>query len=254
MKRLDPALNGGSTQYIDGNPTTGAGGTVLQADALNHVQEEIANVIEHEGGALNPALKTQLRDKLIALANAAAIAALATKADAAATTVALASKADATATTAALASKYDKTQTEINSQSIEIGRLGGVGDRYAFIDLHSHGSIPDTDFSARLFREPGVNGIFGLANIGSGQFRFTDTSGVRLEVPAGGEIYTRNYGWLHDRFRPYAGVGVFTLPAGGTWAFFWANGGGSISAGYAAGGTTIGAGFSNVNYIYMRVS
>jgi hypothetical protein len=71
MKRLDPALNSGSNQYVDGNANTGVGGTVLQAEALNHLQEEIAHVIELGGGVLDPNSKTQLRDKILALMAAA---------------------------------------------------------------------------------------------------------------------------------------------------------------------------------------
>lgn len=75
MKRLDPALNSGSTTYLDGNATTGAGGTVLQASALNAIQEELVNVATDGGTPLNAGDSTQVITKIKALI-AAAIAAL----------------------------------------------------------------------------------------------------------------------------------------------------------------------------------
>lgn len=69
MKRLDPSLNGGSTAYADGNPTTGAGGTVPQADPLNHIQEELCYLVEQAGITLNTpsGTKTQVRAAVLAM-------------------------------------------------------------------------------------------------------------------------------------------------------------------------------------------
>ncbi len=69
MRRLDPSLNGGSTAYIDGNPTTGAGGTVPQAEPLNHIQEELCYLVEQAGITLDSPSgnKTQVRAAVLAM-------------------------------------------------------------------------------------------------------------------------------------------------------------------------------------------
>lgn len=60
MKRLDPTLNSGSTQYFNGNRNTGAPGTVPQADALNHLQEELAHLVESAGLTLGESMQQVL--------------------------------------------------------------------------------------------------------------------------------------------------------------------------------------------------
>lgn len=72
MRRLDPTLNSGTTQYLDGNPMTGAGGTVLQAGALQAIQEELANIVLDAGGTLDPSNNGQVLAKIKAIAAAAA--------------------------------------------------------------------------------------------------------------------------------------------------------------------------------------
>ena len=52
--------------FINGNPATSTQGTVVTADWLNAVQEEIAGAIEGLGGVLNPADNGQLLTQLIA--------------------------------------------------------------------------------------------------------------------------------------------------------------------------------------------
>lgn len=66
MKRLDPLLNSGSTQYFNGNRNTGAPGTVPQAEALNHLQEELAYLVEQAGLALGGST-TQVRAAISAM-------------------------------------------------------------------------------------------------------------------------------------------------------------------------------------------
>ncbi len=67
MQRLDSTLNSGSTAYVDGNATTGAGGTVLQAAALNAIQEELATIALDGGGVLDPANNGQVLARIKAL-------------------------------------------------------------------------------------------------------------------------------------------------------------------------------------------
>lgn len=56
-----------NNRFTDGNPQAGQEATIVAAAWLNSVQEEIANVIELAGGALNPALDNQLYNALVAL-------------------------------------------------------------------------------------------------------------------------------------------------------------------------------------------
>jgi len=66
MKRIDTATKAvdlfgeGKHGYKDGNPLSGDAPTQLNAAQFNHLQEEIANVIELTGGTLDPADYTQL--------------------------------------------------------------------------------------------------------------------------------------------------------------------------------------------------
>jgi len=66
MYRIDSA---GSIagQFTDGNPQAGQEATVLPADWLNSVQEEIAGVIEFAGIALSKPTRTQLRQAIVTL-------------------------------------------------------------------------------------------------------------------------------------------------------------------------------------------
>jgi len=61
--------------------------------------------------------------------------------------------------------------------SIELG-TGGTGDRVAFIDFHASGTPGAIDYSTRVIRNPGTNGVFSLVNTGSG--------GILLSPGAGG--------------------------------------------------------------------
>lgn len=90
MKRIDTStraidlFGAGKDGYKDGNKAAGIPATDLNASVLNAVQEEIANVIEGAGAALNPADNTQLlqainslvkgpADKIVRVASTAAI-------------------------------------------------------------------------------------------------------------------------------------------------------------------------------------
>lgn len=90
MKRIDTStraidlFGAGKDGYKDGNKGAGIPATDLNASVLNAMQEEIANVIEGAGAALNPADNTQLlqainslvkgpADKIVRVASTAAI-------------------------------------------------------------------------------------------------------------------------------------------------------------------------------------
>ncbi len=81
MKRIDTAtkaadlFGAGKHGYQDGNPLTGTAPTQLNAAQFNHLQEEIARVIEATGTPLNAASYTQLLEAINAIV-AAAIGAL----------------------------------------------------------------------------------------------------------------------------------------------------------------------------------
>lgn len=55
-----------SNRFVDGDPSLGIMGTVVDADWLNSVQEELANAIEGMGGVLDPLNEHQLKDALLA--------------------------------------------------------------------------------------------------------------------------------------------------------------------------------------------
>lgn len=75
MHRIDTstALPGG--HFTDGNPALGQPATRLNASWFESVQEELAAVIEHDGGTLNPAVNNQLLPKIQSLIDAAVSAA-----------------------------------------------------------------------------------------------------------------------------------------------------------------------------------
>ncbi len=73
--------------------------------------------------------------------------------------------------------RITSTNIETTVGSIELGNRGS-GDRNAWIDFHSSGVASANDFSARLIREPGVNGNLTLSNTGAG--------GVYLSSPGSG--------------------------------------------------------------------
>jgi len=53
--------------YTEGNPGTGTPATIVRADALNHLQEELANVVELNGGTLDDEDFTQVYDAIVAM-------------------------------------------------------------------------------------------------------------------------------------------------------------------------------------------
>jgi len=53
--------------YHNADPTAGIAGTIVTAEALNSVQEEIISVITAAGIELDPDVTTQLRDAIVAL-------------------------------------------------------------------------------------------------------------------------------------------------------------------------------------------
>ena len=56
-----------ANKFTDGNPQTGQQATLVTADWLNSVQEEVAHVIEFAGIALSKPVTTQLRQAIVAL-------------------------------------------------------------------------------------------------------------------------------------------------------------------------------------------
>lgn len=66
MYRIDSAGSIGG-KFTDGNPQAGQEATVLPADWLNSVQEEISGVIEFAGIGLSKPTQTQLRQAIVAL-------------------------------------------------------------------------------------------------------------------------------------------------------------------------------------------
>lgn len=77
MRRIDTPtaaadlFGPGKAGFRDGNPALALLATRLNAAFFNSVQEEVANVIEHGGGVLNPEDNTQLLTKILALITAA---------------------------------------------------------------------------------------------------------------------------------------------------------------------------------------
>lgn len=55
--------------FTEGNPSLGVEPTVVSADWLNAVQEELANVVESTGATLDKTDRTQLKAAIIALAS-----------------------------------------------------------------------------------------------------------------------------------------------------------------------------------------
>ena len=60
MHRIDHATATASNTFTGGDPTTGVAPTVVTADWLNAVQEEIANAVEGAGLTLDPVSSAQL--------------------------------------------------------------------------------------------------------------------------------------------------------------------------------------------------
>lgn len=77
MKRIDNATATVDDLFTDGNPGTGTPATIVDAEWLNVLQEEVAEVIEQASISLDQtgADTTQLYDAVIALIAAAAISA-----------------------------------------------------------------------------------------------------------------------------------------------------------------------------------
>jgi hypothetical protein len=67
-------INAPGGAFVDGNPFNGIQGTVVTADWLNSMQEEIVSVITAAGIALDPDDQTQLLQALLALMAIAGIA------------------------------------------------------------------------------------------------------------------------------------------------------------------------------------
>lgn len=77
MKRIDSPnkaldlFGAGKHGFRDGNKALGINPTELTADFFNHVQEELANLVEGTGQALNPADRTQIRTAILAMISSA---------------------------------------------------------------------------------------------------------------------------------------------------------------------------------------
>lgn len=68
MHRIDSSTATLESKFTSGNPSTATPATVITADWLNAVQEEIANVITGAGISLNKPTNTQLLEAIRALA------------------------------------------------------------------------------------------------------------------------------------------------------------------------------------------
>jgi len=66
MKRTDAPGATIDNLYTDGDPNLAIPATDVRADEMNHIQEEVANVIEGLGDTLDPGDRTQLYQNLIA--------------------------------------------------------------------------------------------------------------------------------------------------------------------------------------------
>lgn len=73
MHRIDGEAHDGNT-FTDGDPLVPTPATVITADWLNAVQEEIANAIEDLGGTLSKPDNTQLVTRLLAVFGRLAVA------------------------------------------------------------------------------------------------------------------------------------------------------------------------------------
>lgn len=82
-------------------------------------------------------------------------------------------------------------QIQTSSDSIELGQMG-TGDRNSYIDFHSSGAPYTIDYSARLLRQPGVNGLLQLAQTGTGGIYFDATGSGFYQFGAisGGNCYS----------------------------------------------------------------
>jgi hypothetical protein len=90
------------------------------------------------------------------------------------------------------------TTTVSNSGTIELG-IQGTGDRNAFIDFHSSGTPGDNDYSARMIRESGANGVYKLENLGTGGTQFADNGTIRGTVTDKWLFYSGQQGNYTDR-------------------------------------------------------
>ncbi len=66
-----------------------------------------------------------------------------------------------------------------STTSLELS-LTETGDRTPFIDFHASNGV---DFSARILRDPGVNGTFWVAQSGEGKINFIGGGGVTVATP-----------------------------------------------------------------------
>lgn len=79
--RVVDKFGAGKDGFTDGDVVGGIPATDLNAALFDNVQEEICNVIEGEGVALNPASRTQMRDVIRAMTETATVASDPTGAD-----------------------------------------------------------------------------------------------------------------------------------------------------------------------------
>ena len=77
-------------------------------------------------------------------------------------------------------SEYDNGSIELNIQ--------GTGDRATFIDFHSSGTPAALDLSARIIRNSGANGNFGITNSGSGNITFENNNAERARIDSNGNL------------------------------------------------------------------
>jgi hypothetical protein len=68
--------------------------------------------------------------------------------------------------------------------SIELG-AGRSGSGASFIDLHSSAGL---DFSARVLRDPGVDGVLNITNAGTGPLTFNLNGSERMRIDASGNV------------------------------------------------------------------
>ncbi len=74
MHRIDGEGATSEGKFTEGNPSTGAPATVVTADWLNSLQEEIISVLTEAGVTLNKASTTQLRDAILSLISGGGVA------------------------------------------------------------------------------------------------------------------------------------------------------------------------------------
>lgn len=127
MKRIDADGSVGGL-FTDGNPGMGVPATVVDAEWLNDVQQEICTVIEGTGATLDGTIYTQLQTAILAMITAGALAAIAN--------FTVANNISSAANVTGLV--FDKTKVygarilyHLHRES-SLGELNGIGEIYVW--------------------------------------------------------------------------------------------------------------------------